>query len=232
MQISFSEIRNAYDFVSFGGSGEHQAVLCKETGQIYFHSDLLGEDEEEWPEDTDYGEKYLAIPDKRDLGLGKRLVFAFVQVHLPRDLDQVQRIFSRKGAYANFKDLLARRGALDQWYAFEADAEDKELREWCKLNGIELIEDAAQRQEQHPDKAPRRQIVFQQPITVRAGWDPEARVWYAEESSLPGLNLEADSLDTLRKNLPGAIRDRLQGAGPQEVQFELIISGSAKIPGT
>ena len=154
MRVKFSEIRDAYDYVSFGGAEEHHAVLCKETGQIYFHSDYLDNDEDEWPDDIDDNEeKYIAIPNKRELGLGKRLVFAFVQEFLQRDLDQVQRIFSRKGAYATFKDLLMRRGALDQWYAFETKAEDEELRKWCELNDIELIEDAAQAQGQVPGQA-------------------------------------------------------------------------------
>jgi len=68
------------------------------------------------------------------------------------------------------------------------------------------------------------------PITVRAVWDPEAEVWYVESSSLPGLNLEAETIDGLREKLPGAIEDLLEGARGQEVEFELITSGSVKIP--
>jgi hypothetical protein len=41
---------------------------------------------------------------------------------LPGGFDEVRLFFTRKGAYARFKDLLARRGALDQWYDFEANA--------------------------------------------------------------------------------------------------------------
>ena len=70
----------------------------------------------------------------------------------------------------------------------------------------------------------------QQPITVKAAWDSEARVWYTEHSSLPGLNLEAETIDGLREKLPAAIEDLLEGAGGQEVQFELITPGTVKIP--
>ena len=73
-------------------------------------------------------------------------------------------------------------------------------------------------------------IDFRQPITVKAAWDPEAEVWYTEYSSLPGLNLEAETIDGLREKLSGAIEDLLQGGGGQEVQFELITPGSVKIP--
>lgn len=34
-----------------------------------------------------------------------------------------------------------------------------------------------------------------QPLTIRAEWDAEARVWWIAESSFPGLTTEAPSLD-------------------------------------
>ena len=54
-------------------------------------------------------------------------------------------------------------------------------------------------------------------LTVKASWDPEAMVWYTAYSDLPGLNLEADTIDELRDKLPGAIED-LTG---RKVPFEL-----------
>ena len=57
---------------------------------------------------------------------------------LPDDFDEVRQIFNSRGAYARFKDLLDRRGALDQWYDFEAKAEERALRMWCDLNSIEV----------------------------------------------------------------------------------------------
>jgi hypothetical protein len=68
------------------------------------------------------------------------------------------------------------------------------------------------------------------PIVVKANWDPEAKVWYTEHSTLPGLNLEAETIDGLRNKLPGAIEDLLEGAGEQEVSFELVTCGRVKIP--
>jgi hypothetical protein len=38
------------------------------------------------------------------------------------------------------KDLLAAHGVLDKWYAYEKDATDRALREWCGENGIEILE--------------------------------------------------------------------------------------------
>jgi hypothetical protein len=96
---------------------------------------------DELPDDIDDEEKYVQIPDKRELDLGKPLVFDFVGQFLPDDFDEVRRIFSRKGAYARFKDLLVRRGALDQWYGFESNAEESALRTWCDRNSIEVSDE-------------------------------------------------------------------------------------------
>lgn len=57
-------------------------------------------------------------------------------------------------------------------------------------------------------------------IVVKAARDPEAQVWYVESSDLPGLNLEADTLDALVDKLPGAVLDLLE-AGAFDDQPEL-----------
>jgi hypothetical protein len=86
MKVRFSDIEMAYTQVSASDLGESQAWLDRRTGQIYTHSDLLGDkDNDELPDDIDDDERYLEIPDRRDLDLGTRLVFAFVREHLPDD---------------------------------------------------------------------------------------------------------------------------------------------------
>jgi hypothetical protein len=137
MPVSLKEILGAFEFVSAGGMGEHQAFLCKQSGKIYWHSEL-SDDLDELPGDIDDSEKYVQIPNKRELDLGKPLVLDFARQFLPDDFDEVRQIFSSRGAYARFKDLLDRRGALDQWYDFEAKAEERALRMWCDLNSIEV----------------------------------------------------------------------------------------------
>ena len=137
-RVKFSDLELAFEFVSFEGvTMEHLAYVRKETGEILYGSDDLNE--EELPDDVDDEEKYLAIPSKRDLGLGRSVVFDFVEQFLPDDLDQVRRYFSRRGAYGNFKDLLAQRGAIEQWHKFENEAAQRALREWCSENSIEPI---------------------------------------------------------------------------------------------
>ena len=59
---------------------------------------------------------------------------------LPDDYEEVRRIFSRRGAYGKFKGILERRRALERWYAFEAEASERALREWCEVNGVAIVE--------------------------------------------------------------------------------------------
>jgi len=81
---------------------------------------------------------FIEIPHKNDLDLGQSLVFEFAEQRLPDDLDLVQQIFRRRGAYARFKALLEDRGLLQSWYDFENRREEEALRKWCLQNEVEL----------------------------------------------------------------------------------------------
>lgn len=140
MPISFQEILDALESVGTDILGEHQAILCRRTGKIYWRSESSDLDElnDELPDDIEDDEKYVAIPDKRELGLGKPLVLDFAREFLPNDFDEVRYMFSKKGAYAKFRVLLIRRNVLERWYDFEAKGTERALREWCELNAIEV----------------------------------------------------------------------------------------------
>lgn len=51
----------------------------------------------------------------------------------------------------------------------------------------------------------------QRTYTIYASWDPEARVWYVEDSDVPGLATEADTAEELIQKLnvmtPELLRD-------------------------
>jgi len=141
MPLSFEEILNAFDFVNLNGVGENNAYLSRRSGKIYWHAEFSDLDlEDELPNDIDDGDKYLTIPDKRELDLGKPLVLDFAAQFLPDDFDDVRQIFGKRGAYGQFKALLARRNALERWYEFERKATERALREWCKVNDVELAD--------------------------------------------------------------------------------------------
>jgi hypothetical protein len=137
MYVSLKDLQEAFEFVSATDTGEHQAFLCKQSGKLYCHSELC-DDLDILPDDIDDSEKFIPIPDRKELDLGKPLALDFAREFLPDDFDDVRQFFSRRGAYARFKDLLHRRACLDQWYDFEAKAEERALRLWCELNSIEV----------------------------------------------------------------------------------------------
>jgi hypothetical protein len=70
-------------------------------------------------------------------------------------------------------------------------------------------------------------------IVVKVAYDPEARVWYVENSDLPGVNAEAPTPQELRDKLPGVIADLLEEAGESdgdvEVSIEIIAHMSAHV---
>ena len=115
----------------------NSAVLCKETGEIFYSSDY--DDEDEIPEEVYDREDCIEIPHKNDLDLGKNLVYEFTEQFLPGDSGRVRQIFRSRGAYARYKDLLEDRGFLKKWYDFENTRQTETLREWCKDNDIMLI---------------------------------------------------------------------------------------------
>lgn len=121
---------------------EHSAYISLDTGEIHWVSELASVDEE-LPDDLDSG-RYIAVPHKNDLDLGRNLAFRFAAQEMADSYDRVRGIFQRKGAYGRFKDLLDTKGLLEKWYRFEAEANDKALREWCAENDIQIIEKSGQ----------------------------------------------------------------------------------------
>ncbi len=140
MAVSFQDILLAFEFVGSSGAGLHQAILCRRTGKIYWHSEFsdLEEFNDELPDAVEDDENYVAIPDTRELGLGKPLALDFAREFLPNDFEEVRYMFSKRGAYQKFRALLIRRNALDRWYDFESKATEQALRKSCELNSIEV----------------------------------------------------------------------------------------------
>ena len=72
-------------------------------------------------------------------------------------------------------------------------------------------------------------------IVVKATFDEEAEVWITASPDVPGLHLEADTLEALREKLPGALADLLEPADDDEgddrveIPVELIAHASARV---
>jgi len=134
--IKFSDIQDAFFFVSSAGYGLHTAILSKDTGQMYWRSEE-GDLDETSDKDLPW-DRCIDIPHRNDLGLGQELVFEFVAEHLPGESEQVEQMFRRRGAYAAFKDLLELKGLLPSWYDFEHAREEQALRQWCDENELQV----------------------------------------------------------------------------------------------
>ena len=138
--VKLSELADAFEFVSVSDLDEHQAYICKRTGRIIFVSEGVDlEKDIEFPDDPELAD-YLPVPHRRDLDLGRRLALSFVAEELPGSFDKAREIFSRRGAYSRFKQLLQTTGTLDKWYAFEARATETALRDWCAAVSVPLLD--------------------------------------------------------------------------------------------
>jgi hypothetical protein len=141
VRVKYDDLSMAFDFVRSAGPMEHAAYVSLDTGAIYWVSEENPIEDDELPDDLDTSDRYLEIPHKNDLDLGRELAFRFVEARLPDRFTDVENFFQHRGAYARFKDLLEAEGRLEEWYAFEAEATERALREWCEANGIQLTVD-------------------------------------------------------------------------------------------
>ena len=115
--------------------------VSRASGRIWLVSDFDDQGVDP-PEDVDDETLYLPVPSKKELDLGRGLALAFVQQSLPQSHELVKNVFARAGAYARSKDLLEKRGRLEEWYAFEATGVHDALRGWAAENELEIVEGA------------------------------------------------------------------------------------------
>jgi hypothetical protein len=135
--VKYNDLFLAVDFASSEGF-DTSAYVCTVTGKTYFVSSEIKEEDQDAPDDVETSDRYLAVPTKKELDLGKPLVLSFIEDELPDDLDRAEDFFRKRGAYARFKDLLDIRGVREKWYKYEEAATRTALRLWCEENGLEL----------------------------------------------------------------------------------------------
>jgi predicted RNase H-like HicB family nuclease len=66
---------------------------------------------------------------------------------------------------------------------------------------------------------------------VRTAWDGEVGVWYVEESDIPGLITESETLEGLRQRIRDIVPDRLehQEGVPDTIELDLIAHAHERV---
>lgn len=136
MKVKILDIEGAL-FFSGDGSGENEVYLCKVTGDFFYKSDYVDIDNP-LPDDLDDLEKYILIPTKHDLDLAHPR--DFVEEKIPEQVDKLNEIFNQRGAYRRFKVWLHQINRIDDWYEYERQVNQTELRYWCENNDVELVD--------------------------------------------------------------------------------------------
>ncbi len=139
MTTKYSDVEMAFEMVSSAQLGENEAYVNIHTGETHWYSSF-GDNEQELPDDITDEHKYLALPHKNELNLGKKLVLRFTYQFLPEEEDKIESIFRQRGAYQRFKSILESRSLLEQWYEYENKAQEEALREWCELYELKIVD--------------------------------------------------------------------------------------------
>ena len=139
IEVKFTDIDMAFEFASSSSFSDNEAFLCLKTGKIYYSSDLIDEDEEPLPDDIYDNQKYIPIPSKQELDLGRALVLEFMDKYLSLDYELVYSMFRKAGAYSRYKNYLLKVNKLDEWHQYENNAQTEALKDWCSDNEIKCI---------------------------------------------------------------------------------------------
>ena len=133
--MSMKELELAFAFIDSDMS-EAEVWVSRSTGRSFVRSDLSGIDE--LPDDVEENDDYVQMPDRQELDLGTALVWEFVDREIPEARAKIERIFSCRGAYREYKNLLAGLELLEAWHSFEDERVTQALREWCEQEGIAI----------------------------------------------------------------------------------------------
>lgn len=136
--VAFADLQSAFDWIAAGSLMRAEAYIDLRDGRVWCVSEDAGIEEAKPPPDLDSGH-YLAVPDKRNLDLGRQLAFDFARRYLPRDFDRVRAMFHRRGAYGRFRELVEARGLRQQWFDFRDAAERHATIAWAESNGLRVV---------------------------------------------------------------------------------------------
>lgn len=133
--VSMDDLEMGLEFNSSQSFG-NDVYIDTETSNIIFTGDFAVE---ESPADVAENDRYVLMPTKYELDLGKSIALQFACDVMNESMaDEVYSIFKNKGAYSKFKDFLENKGLLEQWYRHEEAQKKEALKEWCQDNNIQI----------------------------------------------------------------------------------------------
>ncbi len=110
---------------------------------LYRYEEGAVDDPEPLPDDIDENPRYLPLPTRHDLDLGRPLALEFVDEFLPQEYEEIHDTLRRRGGWHRFKNRLDDAGLLKKWYEYQEQRSREALIEWCELNGIAVEDDTA-----------------------------------------------------------------------------------------
>jgi hypothetical protein len=137
IHVNREDLCAAVEWISSGEitGADCQAYVNRITGAIHWAGEGV---DETLPDDIDDGSRFVEVPSRHDLELGRELVLRFVAENIPDLYERVYQYFRKKEAYSHFKAELERAGQLESWYEYEQRAMHEALREWSEENGFLL----------------------------------------------------------------------------------------------
>lgn len=138
VSVNLEELLLSCEWVSSSETAglDAEAYISRSSGKIYWVGEGV---DDEPPEDIEDESRYVPVPHKSELGLGRSLALRFVDLHLPHASETTREYFRKRGAYQRFKALLDQHGKLDDWHRHEQRAEEEALKEWCLDNGFVAV---------------------------------------------------------------------------------------------
>ena len=136
MKINLSDI---IEVIEFTDDMTH-SFLDKVSGKIVTVNEFgMTSKEQEAVYDMLDEHGFYRLPDQYELN-GYRTMAEFIETLSSPARDRLEIAISGRGAFRRFKDEIRRLGVEKAWYQYEADENRRKAIEWCKDNGIEIMD--------------------------------------------------------------------------------------------
>ncbi len=129
------DLHLAVEFVTGAGSYGVEAYIDLRSGAILYGGSGA---EEPLPKGIHNKKRYLRVPTRKELGLGRDDALAFTEQHTPQLMERAEYIFNAAGAFDRFKHLMREHGLLDAWYAYQDQRLWEELEAWAEMHDLRL----------------------------------------------------------------------------------------------